>query len=211
MKKITSILMAALMCSVLFTACAGQQGAKEGEKPVVLQPLTGIVVMPTVVEKGALSAARNSEATLGSVAGFMNEVLKSELGKNDQVHLVTEGQLDGLLTDAAGGRLAQMKALGDKMGSNAVLDVIVTRFQERDGSELSANAPASAAFDMVLTQVDSGKVLWAAAFDETQEAVASNLLSIGKVKNRGLKWISVEELVRQGVKERLAECPYLQK
>jgi PBP1b-binding outer membrane lipoprotein LpoB len=210
-KKITSILIAALLCSVLFTACAGKKAEQAEEKPVALQPLTGIVVMPTVVEKGALGVARNSEATQGSVAGFMNEVMKSELGKNDQVHLVTEGQLDGLLTDAAGGRLEQMKALGDKMGSNAVLDVIVTRFQERDGSELSVNAPASAAFDMVLTQVDSGKVLWAASFDETQEALSSNLLTIGKVKNRGLKWITVEELVRQGVKERLADCPYLQK
>ncbi|MBU3984426.1 MAG: hypothetical protein KJ985_13395 [Proteobacteria bacterium] len=108
------------------------------------------------------------------------------------------------------GRVAQMKALGAKLDSNAVLDITVTRFHERDGSDLSVNSPASAAFQMVLTHVDSGMVLWAASFDETQEALSSNLLSLGKARNRGFKWITVEELVSQGVKERLADCPYLQ-
>jgi len=125
---------------------------------------------------------------------------------------VTESQLDALLvSDAAGDRLSQMKAIGAKLNSNAILEVTLTRFHERDGSELAVNRPASAAFALVLTHVESGKVLWDASFDETQEALSSNLLALGKAKNRGFKWITVEELVRQGLKERLAECPYLQK
>ncbi|MEK6201993.1 MAG: hypothetical protein N2A40_06190 [Desulfobulbaceae bacterium] len=176
-----------------------------------LQPLTGIVVMPTVVTKEALGMARKDTSTRDSVAGFVDGVMSAELAKNDKAHMVTEGQLDALLTDAAGDRLSQMKTLGAKLDSNAVLDVTVTRFHDRDGSDLSVNSPASAAFEIVLTHVESGKVLWAASFDETQEALSSNLLSLGKVKSRGFKWITVEDLVRQGLKERLADCPYLQK
>jgi PBP1b-binding outer membrane lipoprotein LpoB len=210
-RKITSILIVAFFCSVFFSACAGMRGEQTEEKTATLQPLTGIVVMPTVMAEKAMGPVRKGGATLESVKGFVDGLIAADLGENNKVHIVTEGQLDALLTDAAGGRLAQMKALGAKLDSNAVLEVTVTRFHERDGSDLSVNSPASAAFEMVLTQVDTGMVLWAASFDETQEALSSNLLTLGKVKNRGFKWITVEDLVRQGLKERLADCPYLQK
>jgi PBP1b-binding outer membrane lipoprotein LpoB len=209
-RKITSIVIVALCCSLFLSACSGKIGAQKEDKKAALQPLTGIVVMPTVVVKEAMGSVPKGDSTLTTVAGFVDGVIGAELGKKDKVHIVTEGELDGLLTGAGGGRLAQMKALGAKLNSNAVLDVTVTRFHERDGSDLSVNSPASAAFEMVLTQVDSGMVLWAASFDETQEALSSNLLSLGKVQSRGFKWITVEELVRQGLQERLADCPYLQ-
>lgn len=210
-RKITSILIVAFFCSVILSACAGMRGEQTEEKTATLQPLTGIVVMPTVMAEKAMGSVRKGGSTLESVKGFVDGLIAADLGENNKVHIVTEGQLDALLADAAGGRLAQMKALGAKLDSNAVLEVTVTRFHERDGSDLSVNSPASAAFEMVLTQVDTGMVLWAASFDETQEALSSNLLTLGKVKNRGFKWITVEDLVRQGLKERLADCPYLQK
>lgn len=211
MKKITGILLMVLCCSLLLSACSGKKGEQSEEKTVNIQPLSGIVVMPVIVTKEAVASMGKGEMTPASIAGFVDELIVTELGKNDNVHIVQEKQLDALLTDAAGGRLAQMKVLGAKMASDAVLEITVTRYRQREGSEMSVNAPASAAFDMVLTNVETGRVLWAASFDETQEALSSNLLSIGKVKNRGLKWITVENLVRQGVKERLADCPYLQK
>lgn len=211
MRNISGIVIVALFFALFFSACSGKMGDQTEEKAVTLQPLTGIVVMPTVITKEALGPMDKAGLSLDRVAGFVDGVIGAELGKNEKVHIVTEGQLDALLTGAAGGRLAQMKALGAKLDANAVLDITVTRFHERDGSDLSVNSPASAAFEMVLTHVESGMVLWAASFDETQEALSSNLLSIGKVRSRGFKWITVEELVRQGVKERLADCPYLQK
>ena len=210
-KKITSILIVAFFCSVFFSACMGKSGEQAEEKTVTLQPLTGVVVMPTVMAEKAMNSVRKGTSTPESVAGFVDGVVGAELGKDNKVLMVTEGKLDALLTDAAGGRLAQMKTLGAKLNANAVLEVTVTRFHERDGSDLSVNSPASAAFEMVLTHVDTGMVLWAASFDETQEALSSNLLTLGKVKSRGFKWITVEDLVRQGLKERLADCPYLQK
>ena len=63
---------------------------------------------------------------------------------------------------------------------------------------------------MELVRVDDGKVIWNGSFDETQESLLSNLLSFGKAQSRGFKWVTVEELVRQGVHERFAECPYME-
>ena len=208
-KKNTSILIVALFCSLFLSACLGKNIDSKEEITKNLQTLKGIVVMPTVVAKSALGAGGNF--TPVSVAGFVNGLVAAELGAKSKVHLMSEGQLDGLLTNTSGSRLAQMKTLAAKQDSDAVLDVTVTRFRERDGSDISVNSPASAAFEMVLTHVDTGMVLWAASFDETQEALSSNLFALGQAKSRGFKWITVEELVRQGMKERLAECPYLQK
>jgi hypothetical protein len=211
-KKITSICVVLLCGALFFTACSGKKVDPAEEKAAMLQPLTGIAVMPVVIAQEALGKRLQGAATLDGVAGFVNGLISVELGTNDKVHVVTEEQLDALLVaDAAGDRLSQMKALGAKLNSDAVLEVTVTRFHERDGSELAVNRPASAAFAMVLTHVESGKVLWDASFDETQEALSANLFALGKAKSRGFKWITAEELVRQGLKERLAECPYLQK
>lgn len=210
MKKNTGIWIVALFCSLILSACLGKNIESGDEKPKTLQTLKGIVVMPAVVEKKALGSVRRGEVTLAGVAAFVDGVIAADLGTNAKVHLMTEGQLDAL-TDAAGGRLGQMKALAAKQDSDAVLDITVTRFRERDGSDISVNSPASAAFEMVLTHVDSGMVLWAASFDETQQALSSNLFTLGQAKSRGFKWITVEELVKQGLQERLAECPYLQK
>ena len=52
-------------------------------------------------------------------------------------------------------------------------------------------------------------VIWVADFNETQESLMDNLLSFGKAQSRGFKWITVEELVSQGIRERLADLPYL--
>jgi len=46
-------------------------------------------------------------------------------------------------------------------------------------------------------------------FKETQQSLMSNLMTFGKAENRGFKWITVEELVRQGIHEKIEECPYL--
>lgn len=200
----------ACLCAVLCSSCFPKKAEQSDEQMASLQPISGIVVMPTVVVKGSVRAVSGSETTVESVANLVDGIVAAELGKKENVQVVTEKQLDGLLTGAAGGRLAQMKALGEKMGADAVLDITVTRFHDRDGGELSVNSPASAAFELVLTHVETGAVLWAASFDETQQALSSNLLAIGKVQSRGLKWISTEELLSQGLKERLKESPYLQ-
>jgi len=210
-KKITGSVIVLLFCTLFFSSCSGKKAEQEEDGTAALQPLTGIVVMPTVVTKEALGMVLKGDATRAGVATFVDGILRDEVGGNEKVRMVTEGQLDALLSDASGGRLSQMKALGAKLDANAVLDITVTRFREREGSDISVKSPASAAFEMVLTHVESGVVLWAASFDETQEALSSNLLSLAKVKSRGFKWITVENLVSQGMKERLADCPYLQK
>ena len=45
-------------------------------------------------------------------------------------------------------------------------------------------------------------------FDERQQSVMENLLSLGKASSRGFSWITAEQLMREGLKERLDQCGY---
>lgn len=208
-KCVRNVLVACL-CAVFFTACSGKKAGLADEQAPALQPLHGIAIMPSSIVKAGVRAQAGSETSVEGIAKLVDGIVAEELGKKENIQILSEKQLDALLPDAAGGRLAQIKTLGAKLGVDAVLDITVNRFHDRDGSELSANTPASVAFEMVLTSVESGAVLWAGSFDETQESLSSNLFSIGKMKNRGLKWITAEALLSQGLKERLKDSPYLQ-
>jgi hypothetical protein len=90
-----------------------------------------------------------------------------------------------------------------------VLLTTVRRYQQREGTEYAADSPASVNFSMALRRTDNGNVLWSTEYREKQQSFLSNIFSFTKAKDRGFKWVSVEQLMTQGIKERLAQCPYL--
>ncbi len=116
-----------------------------------------------------------------------------------------ESSLSGQDMAALEKRLA---AIGERSGCQAVLLTSMQRFSQRQGGEMAVDSPASAAFTMTLVQLPSGAVLWTGDYTETQQSFLANILS-GKMGQRGFRWITVEELVRQALEERLAACPYL--
>ncbi len=142
-------------------------------------------------------------------AVFMDKVIADELRDYPGSRLLNAAQVEGLSTEITGSRMDMIKKIGKKLKCDAILLSTITRFQQRQGGEYAANYPASAAFTMELVNVQDGRVLWRGNFDETQESLLSNLLSFGKAQSRGFKWITVEELVRQGIHERLSSCPYI--
>ena len=76
---------------------------------------------------------------------------------------------------------------------------------------MSVETPAAVAFSMELIGVERGVVLWTASFDETQKALLEDIFSFAKARKRGFKWLSVQELSRDGLTSRLQEFPYFQK
>ncbi len=143
-------------------------------------------------------------------AAYIDSVLIEELGGRDQYKLLTESQLDAILSDPWGGRLQQVRDIGQATGCGGVMKTTASRYRQRVGGTMSADTAASAAFSMELIGVDSGVVLWTASFDETQQPLSENIFSFKKAQNRGFKWLSVQELTRGGLEDRLEEFPYFQ-
>ena len=106
--------------------------------------------------------------------------------------------------DSQGPLVSRARALGKAVNADAVLYGTVSRYREREGSEYGSREPASVSFTLSLVSVASGKVLWTRSFDETQQALSSNLFNWWQFWRGGPRWFSAEEFTHLGV-ERLLD------
>lgn len=201
-----------LFCCVVFllSACAGSSSGVDTGAGKTVKKLSCLIVLPTQTPVNTDSKMTSKEAeNLRQGAAFMDGVIADELKSFPGSRLLSAAQVEGLLNGVVTNQMEMIKRIGKALQCDAILTSTITRFRERQGGEYAVDSPASAAFTMELIRVDDGKVLWRGNYEETQESLLSNLLSFGKALSRGFKWITVEQMVREGVHERLSNCPYL--
>jgi len=96
------------------------------------------------------------------------------------------------------------RKLAKKFGENLHADLVVVgsiwRFREKGTVKENPDSPASVAFSVYLIEVAGGKRLWRNAFDGSQKALSEDVLGGLKQVKMGLRWLSVNELARYGVK-----------
>lgn len=97
--------------------------------------------------------------------------------------------------------------LGGELQSDFVLAGYLFRFEERIGSSVGVEKPASVGFDLHLYRVRDGKEVWRAEFDETQQPLSADLLKIRSFLRRRAQWLKAEELARVGLDEILTRLP----
>jgi len=98
--------------------------------------------------------------------------------------------------------LAAAAAKKHKVDAAIIGQVLV--YQERVGSRLGANPPASVGFEIKVVAAD-GQVLWIGNFYERQQPMTQDF--VGFVRHGGV-FISVEELAQYGVDEVLKDFPF---
>jgi hypothetical protein len=97
--------------------------------------------------------------------------------------------------------------LGKELDADFVFVGYLFRFEQRVGSPMGVDKPASVGFDLHLVRVRDGKIAWTGKFDETQRPLSDNLLKIGSFFRRGAKWLTAEELASAGMGETLTALP----
>lgn len=195
-----------LLTILLLSGCVGKRVAEFSQDEV--SPLSCIIVMPTKVpyEHGAKSSKDRDELRSGAV--FLEDVLSQELQKSKVARIIDPIQLRSQTYDLSRGQYNALREIGKQKNCEAALLSTLSKFSRRQGSELAVDEPASAAFELKLIDTDSGRNLWMSSFSETQESLMSNLLAFNKAMDRGFKWITVEELIANGVQEKLQKCAY---
>lgn len=81
------------------------------------------------------------------------------------------------------------------------------RFEERIGSSLGVEKPASVGFDVHLFRLRDGKEVWMGGFDETQKPLSENLFKIGSFFRRKASWLTARELASVGMGEMVKQLP----
>jgi len=103
--------------------------------------------------------------------------------------------------------LALAPELGKAVGADFMFFGFLFRFEERVGSSLGVEKPASVGFDLHLLRVRDGRIVWTTKFDETQKPLSENVLKIGSFFRRGASWVKADELASVGMGEVLKALP----
>jgi hypothetical protein len=98
---------------------------------------------------------------------------------------------------------------GKKLNVDFVCIGYFFRFEERIGSALGVQRPASVSFDLHLFRLRDEKMVWLGKFDETQKPLSENVLKIGSFIRRKASWLKAAELASVGMDEVLGKLPKL--
>lgn len=90
---------------------------------------------------------------------------------------------------------------------DAVLTGVITRYDDRQGSALLVDRPASVAYEAYLISARDGEILWRARFDETQRPLLDNLLLIDRFLKGGGVWQTNDTLARIGLERVVQTFP----
>ncbi len=97
--------------------------------------------------------------------------------------------------------------VGKELGADFICIGYLFRFEERIGSSLGVERPASVSFDLHLLRMRDEKMVWLGKFDETQRPLSENLLKMGSFFRRKGSWLKAAELASVGMDETLKKLP----
>lgn len=176
-----------------------------GESASASVPVSGIAVMPVVAAADDdIEVTPQMQQALLTGSKVMDGLLKETLAGRGKVRFI-DAQTVGIGSVS----LEKSRQFAKQYQCNLVLDVSLSRYSERDGGDYGVKQPAAVTFAYRLYEVGEGRVLCHGRFDERQQALMENLLTLPKAQKRGLTWLTAEALARDGLQEKFGECAYL--
>jgi hypothetical protein len=206
-RSLWTAVVAAAMAFVA-VACAPQPVELDTDRSApVIMPIDSIVILPTEIQLDRIQRVDSAAlARLEAGRQTLDSLIAEYVDGLPNARIISESELEGMLGVFSGSRLSQARKVGEQAGSDAAMISTIKRFISRDASQ---SRPASVAFDYQLIAVASGQVLCAGTFDETQQPFLYNVFSLQRAVSRHFKWISAEELAREGLVDKLDGCVYL--
>jgi len=137
---------------------------------------------------------------------LLDRLVYSTMASMPNWQIVSEREVrDVAQSVAPGGDTARLRKIGEMVYADAVIVGRMQRYRERVGDEWGAKSPASVAFVLDLIDVRRGDVIWSARFDETQKPLSENIFALGQIGQRGIRWLSADQLTQEGVRKAVGE------
>lgn len=195
--------------ALLSSGCAYLKPARE---PVSVGLLAVLPVEPAAVPGGSTRPAVGVEVPdplPEDAAMAVTAQIYGTLAERPEFRFVPDltvsGAMDSAAVRQATDRHARALALGRAVGAADVLCGTVSRFRERVGTAMGARSPASVSFDLELINVATGAVTWRGSFDETQQALSSNLFKYWMFWEAGPHWFTARELAGLGAQNLISD------
>jgi len=182
----------------------GSEGRTETKPRLVILPF--LVERVEDPEKGVLCPVckgirRSGEIVPGS-QNTLTDLLYTKMEANGIFQIIAQKKVEEILLHSPSSIQA-----GKKLEANFIFIGYVFRFEERIGSSLGVERPASVSFDLHLFRLRDERMVWMGKFDETQKPLSENLLKIGSFIRRKGSWLTAAELASVGMDEMLEKLP----
>ncbi|MEO8601429.1 MAG: hypothetical protein ABI629_02525 [bacterium] len=172
-------------------------GTKPGERPPM--PVHVLAVLPLSTGADVHGGAVSRDDGAATVTAQIYRILAEQTAFRFAPDLTVVDALATAEVRTASGQLERAVALGKAVGADAVIVGQVTRFSPRVGTAYGASQGASVAFGLGLVAVGSGEEIWRGDFDDTQEALATNIFDFWMFWSAGPRWLTAGELAGLGV------------
>lgn len=178
--------------------------------PEEIEPIQSLMVMPVeIMVEGSNDRTAEESGQLKEGQAVLNSLLAEYFQEKKAVTIIMENQRESHGDEFDRSRIPSSLALGRSLEIDAVLVVTLQQYKEREGTEYSIIAPASVTFDYKLVLVQTGQILCSGVFHETQKPVLDNVFEFFQRAKRGLKWVTAETLLREGLQQKIETCRYL--
>jgi hypothetical protein len=139
----------------------------------------------------------------------LTELIYQKLTTFPQLQLVPAKEVERAMKPGDVGRdpMALARAMGEGFGVDGVVLGWVFRYEERIGSAIAAERPASVSFAIHLFGVEEGRMIWTGIFQETQQPLSENILKFTAFLRRRGTWLRAKGLASVGMDEVLVSFP----
>lgn len=202
----------------LTTACTPQEpypsctiNPAPGQQDKDELTINRLIVLPTSFAIQDMDSTSPQAKALATGSRNLTRIIGEYLSCRANVLVLSEAQEESYAGSFMGQGLERARYIGMQAGGDAVLISTINRFRQLEGGEYGAKSPASVAFDYQLIHLKSGSQLCKGSYQDTQQPLLSNILSLPKARQRNFKFVTASTLLREGVNEKFADCSHLRR
>ncbi len=186
----------------------------------VERPIRSAVVIPFFVAIPSEGGRRFAEDPISGrlfVAGEivpnarrdLTELIYQKLTGFPQLQLVPLREVERAMKqeDFSTDPIPSAQKIGEAFEVEGVVLGWVFRYEERIGSAIAVERPASVSFSIHLFGVKEGRILWRGVFQETQQPLSENILKFTAFLRRRGRWLRAKGLASVGMDEVLVSFP----
>lgn len=201
------------LCLYLTSACT--QPALRVERPV-----RSLAVVPFFIAKPSGDERRFAKDPVSGrsfvageiipyAQGELTDLLYQKMASFRHLKLSPLNEVEGM---ARGGNFQRdpinsARKMGEAFKVEGVMLGWVFRYEERIGSSISVERPASVTFVIHLINMEDGSIRWTGRFQETQQPLSENVFKLGSFLRRGGLWLKARDLASVGMDEVLISFP----
>jgi len=198
-------------------SCLAAEKAGHGEKAAVV---IGVIPFQAMIPQEPGSMVICPLCTTGHAAGriadgaekIVEDIFVEKLGEFKNIIIIPQERVAGVYKRISAESLRRplfdvLKKAANELGADVLALGYIYRYIDRVGYGYSAKKPASVAFEIYMISPREGEIIWRGVFDKTQKSLMEDLFQISSFFKGGGKWLTAEELSKQGMAEIFKKFP----